>query len=64
MERKRSLIERRKRVGDRKEPCGTPLLIGKQGEADPSTITEMDWSDRKLEISLQSEGENPKDGSL
>ncbi len=24
----RSLMNKRKRVGDRREPCGTPLLIG------------------------------------
>ncbi len=29
---RRSLMNKRKRVGDRTEPCGTPLLIGLGGE--------------------------------
>ena len=41
-------MKQRKRVGDKTQPCGTPLLIDLGGETDPSTITDKDLSERKL----------------
>ena len=43
---KRSLMKIRKRVGDKTQPCGTPLLIDWGGETDPSIITDKDLSER------------------
>jgi len=42
-------IKIRKRVGESIEACGTPLLIGRKGDVAPSTMTEIEQSDRKLE---------------
>ncbi len=53
---RRSLMNKRKRVGDRTEPCGTPLLIGLREEQSPSTTAEIERSERKLEIKEQREG--------
>ena len=61
---RRSLMKMRKRVGDKTQPCGTPLLIDRGGETDPSTTTDKDLSERKLSRSEQIEGEKPKEGSL
>ncbi len=62
---RRSLMNRRKRVGDRTEPCGTPLLIGLgRFRGRTSTTAEIERSERKLEIKEQKEGEKPKEGSL
>ena len=47
---KRTLIKRRKSVGERTDPWGTPLEIGKGADVSPSTTTEIEWSERKLEI--------------
>ncbi len=52
----RSLMNNRKRVGDRTEPCGTPLFIGLGEEQLPSTTAEIVWPERKLEIKEQREG--------
>ena len=61
---RRSLINRRNRVGDRTEPCGTPLVTGKEAEVVPPTTTEIEQSNRKKAISLVREGVKPNDGSL
>ncbi len=55
MER-RSLKNKRKRVGDRTESCGTLLLIGLEEEQSPSTTAEIERPERKLEIKEQKEG--------
>ena len=52
-------MKRRKSVGERTEPWGTPLDIGKAFDVAPSTTTEMERSDKKLEIRLQREGLKP-----
>ena len=39
-------------------------MIVKEGDVEPSTITDIEWSERKLEIREQSEGGKPKEGSL
>ncbi len=49
----------RKRVGDRTEPCGTPVLIGLGEEQCASTTVEIDRPERKLEKKEQREGYNP-----
>ncbi len=49
-------MNKRKRVGDRTEPCGTPLLIGLGEEKLSSTTAEIELSERKLEIKEQREG--------
>ena len=46
----------RKRVGDRTEPCGTPLLIDTGEEQWPSTTAAIERPDRKLEMKVQREG--------
>ncbi|MEL6629683.1 MAG: hypothetical protein AAFQ92_29645, partial [Bacteroidota bacterium] len=61
---RRSFMKRRKRVGDKTEPCGTPLVTVKDEDVAPSTTTDKVRSDRKLAISLVREGVKPKDGSL
>ena len=61
---RRSLMNMRKSVGDKTQPCGTPLLIDRGGETDPSTTTDKDLSERKLSKREQIEGEKPKEGSL
>ena len=53
---RKSLIDYRKRVGDRTESCGTPLLIGLEEEQWPSTTGAIEWSGRKLEMKKQREG--------
>ncbi len=50
------MMNNRKRVGDRIEPCGTPLLIGLGEEQVPSTTAETERPERKLEIKEQREG--------
>ncbi len=49
-------MNKRKRVGDRTECCGSPLLIGLGEEESPSTKAEIDRPERKLEIKEQREG--------
>ena len=49
-------MNKRKRVGDSTEPCGTPLLIGLGEEQWPSTTTAIERPERKLEIKVQMEG--------
>ena len=61
---RRSLIKSKNRVGDKTEPCGTPLLTGKEEEVAPSTTAEMERLERKLDTSKQREGGNPKEGEL
>ena len=46
VEERRSLIKRRKSVGDRMEPQITLLLVGKGGDVEPSTIMEIEQSER------------------
>src|SRR5678816_994559 len=57
-------MKSRNKVGDRTEPCGTPQLTGKEEEAAPSTSADIERSERKLDMSKQREGGNPKNGSL
>ena len=56
---RRSLMKRRKRIGDKIEPCGTPLAIGKEADVAPSTTTDIKRLERKLRISKQREGVKP-----
>ena len=49
-------MNNKKRVGDRTEPCGTPLLIGSGEEQWPSTTAAIEWSERKLEMKELREG--------
>ena len=46
----------RKRVGDKTEPCGIPLLIGLEEEQWPSTTAAIERSERKLEMKKQRKG--------
>ena len=46
----------RKRVGDRTEPWGTPLLIALEEEQWPSTTAAIERPERKLEMKVQREG--------
>ena len=39
-------------------------MIGKGGDVESSTITEIEWSERKLDMREQSEGGKPKKESL
>lgn len=39
------------------------MLMGKEGETDPSTVTKMDKPEGKLEIREQNEGRDTKEGS-
>src|SRR5678816_1551330 len=57
-------MKSRNKVGDKTEPRGTPQLIRKEEEVASSIRAEMERSERKLDKSKQSEGENPKEGSL
>ncbi len=50
------MMNKRKRVGERTEPCGTPLLIGLGEEQSPSTTDEIELPERKLEIKEQKDG--------
>ncbi len=43
-------MNKRKRVGESTEPCGTPLFIVLGVEQSPSTTAEMERSERKLEM--------------
>ena len=56
---RRSLMKRRKRIGDRIEPCGTPLATGKEADVAPSTTTDIKRLERKLRISKQREEVKP-----
>ena len=56
-------MKRRKRVGYRTDPCGTPLLIIKDGDECLSTLTTIDRFDKKEVINLQILRVNPNDGS-
>ncbi len=49
-------MNKRKRVGERTEPCGTPLFIVIGVEQLPSSTAEMERSERKLEMKEQREG--------
>ncbi len=53
---KRSLMNNRRRVGDRTEPWGTRLLIGLGVEQSPSTTAAIERPERKLERKEQREG--------
>jgi len=50
-------VNNRKRVGDRTDPCGTPLFIGLGDEQSPSTTSAIDRSERNLEIRVQRYGQ-------
>ncbi len=52
-------MNKRKRQGERTEPCGTPLLTDLGEEQWLSTTAEMERSERKLDIKVQREGQNP-----
>ena len=56
---KRSLMKRRKRIGERTDPCGTPLDTPKVADVALSTTTDIQRSDKKLEIRLQRGGGKP-----
>ena len=57
-------MKRRKRLRDRTDPCGTPLLIINDGDECSSTRTTIDRFDKKEVINLQILGVKPNDGSL
>ncbi len=46
-------MNNRKRVGDRTDPCGTPVFIGLILEHWPSTTAEIERTERKLELKVQ-----------
>ena len=48
-------MKNRKRMGDRREPCGTPLLIGLGKEQWSSTTAAIKRPERTLEIKEQRE---------
>ncbi len=45
-------MNKRKRVGERTEPCGTPLFIVLGAAQLPSTTAEMERPERKLEMKV------------
>ena len=49
-------MNNRKRVGDRTEPCGTPLLIGLGEKLWASITAAIERSEKKLEMKEQREG--------
>ncbi len=49
-------MNNKKRVGDRTDPCGTPLFIGLGLEQWPSTTAEIERPERKLKMKVQREG--------
>ena len=49
-------MNNRIRVGDRTEPCGTPLLIVLGEEQRPSTTATIERSKRKSDMKEQREG--------
>ena len=49
-------MNNRKRVGDRTEPWGTPLLIDLGEEQCPSTVAAIERFERKLKMKVQREG--------
>ena len=49
-------MNNRKRVGDRTEPCGTPLLISLEKEQWPSTTAAIERSERKLKMKEMRKG--------
>ncbi len=55
-------MNKRRNIGNSTEPRGIPLFIGI--EQWPSTTAEMERPERKQEMKVQSEGQNPKEGSL
>ena len=56
--------EIRKRVVDKTQPCGTPLLLGVGGKTDPFTTTDRDLLERLFCKREKIEGRKPKEGSL
>ena len=52
-------MKRRKRIGERTEPCGTPLDTPKVADVAPSTTIDIKRSDKKLEIRLPRGGVKP-----
>ncbi len=56
MEERRSLMHKMKSVGDKTEPCGTPVFIVLGVEQWPSTTAEMERPEVNLEMKVQSEG--------
>ena len=60
----KKIIIIRKGGGDRTEPWVTLLLVGKEGEVEPSIITEIQWLQKELAVREQSEGEKPKEWRL
>ena len=61
---RRSLINKRNRVGASTEPCGTPAFTLRFSDRAPSIRTEMERSIRKLRIQETNPGGKPKAGSL
>lgn len=51
------------RVGDRTEPCATPMLTVLGVEQSTSTTAEMDRSERRLEMRVERES-YPREGTL
>lgn len=49
-------MNNRKRMGDRTNPCRTPLLIGIKEEQWPCTISAVYWPEKKLEMKTQRDG--------
>lgn len=64
----KSLINKRTRVGERTEPCGTPRsLVSTKRRRNPSTTTEIALSEKekkKLEVKSQMKRGLPEDGQL
>ena len=47
------MINDRKRIDDRTEPCGTPLLIGLEEELWQITTVAIGWSEMNIKIKIQ-----------
>ena len=45
-------MKRRKRIGERTDPCGTPLDTPKVADVAPSTTTDIKRSGKKLQSQL------------
>ncbi len=44
-----------KKVGDRTDPCGTPVFTDSGAQQCPSTTVDIGWAEKKLEMKVQRE---------
>lgn len=59
-----SSVKRKKKVGNKTVPWGTPLLTGKKEKIALSAAADIEWFERKLGIRKKNEGGNLKEKSL